>query len=70
MVNIGTFALILVFGMALFGMAAALGGRWTAHPALQASATRAVAAKWASVTVAIALLWVLFSSWLTLVHSR
>jgi len=60
MVNIGSFAVILAFGMALYALAAALAGRWTARPVLEASATRAVVTMWASVTVAIASLWVLF----------
>ncbi len=60
MENIGTFALLLGLGLCVYAVAAALAGRWTRRPLLEASAARAVLAMWVSVTVAIAALWVLF----------
>ncbi len=60
MVNIGSFSLILAFGLCLYALVAALAGRWSGRALLEASATRAVVAMWVSVTVAITSLWVLF----------
>ncbi len=60
MVHIGTFALILAFGLCVYALVAALAGRWARRPVLEASAGRAVVAMWVSVTVAIGALWALF----------
>ncbi len=60
MANIGSFALILALALCLYALVAALAGRWTGRPVLEASAARAVVALWLSVTAATGALWVLF----------